>query len=112
MHRFITNAPPGTEVDHKNHDTLDNRDCNLRVCTKAQNQWNAKPRKDNVTGYKGVAWHKATQKWVAHIKANGIKHHLGLFKTIREAVIAWNEAALKYHGEYVYLNPIPEEEQS
>lgn len=30
LHRFIMNAPKGIEVDHINHDTLDNRKCNLR----------------------------------------------------------------------------------
>jgi hypothetical protein len=106
------NPPDGMMVDHINHDTLDNRRFNLRVCTKTQNQFNAKLRRDSTSGYKGVGFHKVTQKWMAYIRANNVQYHLGLFKTIREAVIARNVAAIKYHGEYAYLNPVPEEENA
>lgn len=37
MHRFITNAPKGMEVDHINRVRLDNQDHNLRIVTKAEN---------------------------------------------------------------------------
>lgn len=37
LHRVITDAPAGMEVDHINHDSLDNRRCNLRVVTHKQN---------------------------------------------------------------------------
>lgn len=37
LHRLITNAPSGTEVDHRNGDTLDNRRENLGVVSKAEN---------------------------------------------------------------------------
>lgn len=37
MHRLIVNATKGTYVDHKNHNTLDNRKENLRVCTNQEN---------------------------------------------------------------------------
>lgn len=40
LHRFIMEAPRGIEVDHINHDTLDNRRENLRLVTKSQNQQN------------------------------------------------------------------------
>jgi hypothetical protein len=40
MHRLITKAPPGMVVDHINHDGLDNRRCNLQVCTHQENMWN------------------------------------------------------------------------
>ena len=37
LHRLLTDCPPGLVVDHLNHDTLDNRSCNLRVCTHSEN---------------------------------------------------------------------------
>jgi len=33
LHRFIMNVSKDKQVDHKNHNTLDNRKCNLRICT-------------------------------------------------------------------------------
>ena len=41
LHRYIIpDVPSGYEVDHISLDTLDNRKCNLRVCTHQQNQCN------------------------------------------------------------------------
>lgn len=37
MHRFITTPLDSEVVDHINHNTLDNRRENLRVCTQAEN---------------------------------------------------------------------------
>ena len=42
MHRLLTGAKRGEEVDHINHDTLDNRRENLRVGTHKQNMENGK----------------------------------------------------------------------
>ena len=44
MHRFILNAPKGTQVDHRNHDTLDNRRENIWLCTPSQNRLNNRSR--------------------------------------------------------------------
>jgi len=40
IHRQIMEAKPGSQVDHRNRDGLDNRRCNLRFCTNAQNAMN------------------------------------------------------------------------
>jgi hypothetical protein len=58
MHREVLNAPEHSEVDHINHDTLDNRRDNLRLCTRQQNTQN---RKSKVTEYKGVSFNKVLQ---------------------------------------------------
>ena len=91
MHRLITAAPPGMEVDHINHDTLDNRKENLRVCTKSQNQLNRhKARADSSSGIPGVGQHK--NKWRARIQINGEQIHIGLYGTKEEASKAYAEA--------------------
>jgi hypothetical protein len=47
-------------MDHVNGDRADNRWCNLREATQSQNQANTSMRADNISGYKGVCWHKVT----------------------------------------------------
>lgn len=52
LHRFITDCPDGFVVDHLNHNKLDNRCENLRICTQKENMENCeyKPGKSNVKG--------------------------------------------------------------
>lgn len=100
MHVEIMNPPAGMLVDHINGDTLDNRRCNLRVCTKGQNQMNMRRNSRNTSGYRGVHWHALRGKWVAMIKVNGERHYLGLFESVEAAATAYAEASRKYHGEF------------
>lgn len=105
MHRFIMNCPENMTVDHINHDTLDNRKSNLRICTLQQNCGNQGPRK-GTSKYKGVSWYKQIKKWTAQISYKFKKIRLGYFKTEKEAAQAYNEAAKKYHGKFAYLNEV------
>lgn len=104
MHRLIMDTPIGFETDHINGNKLDNRRKNLRVCTTAENQLNRGVPKNNTSGFKGV--HKFRNKWRSSIKINSRRVHLGLFTCPIEAASAYNEAAIKYHGEFAKLNPI------
>jgi len=100
MHRLIIGAPKGVEVDHINHETLDNRKSELRICTTSQNQHNAGKRADNTSGYKGVCWHKRCQKWYAQIMLNGKLKSLGYFDTPEAAHAAYCKAATELHGSF------------
>lgn len=104
MHRLILNTKNGLDTDHINGDGLDNRRCNLRAVTRAQNSWNKKHCRDSITGLKGVGVvgqkSKAKTKYMAVIMANGNRHYLGLFPTAELAHKAYCEAAQKLHGEF------------
>lgn len=82
LHRFIMNTPKGMVTDHINHNTLDNRKCNLTNATLSQNQQNRKgARKGSKSGIRGVSWDNKNQDWVVVVK--GI--YYGRFKNIEEA---------------------------
>jgi len=106
MHQIIMNAPKGMCVDHKNGNPLDNRRCNLRICTRSQNSCNKGKPKSNTSGYKGVTWQTREQKYYCKLMVNKRVIPLGYFTCPVEAAKAYNEAALKYHGEFAYLNPV------
>ena len=85
-------------VDHINHNTLDNRKCNLRVVTKSQNQMNA--------NYKGVCLMK-NGKYYAHIKINQKLINLGTYVFEEEALFARWYAETILFGKYRYLKEKP-----
>jgi len=88
------------QVDHINGCGLDNRRCNLRLATYAQNSMNKGMRKDNSSGYKGVFWNKKIKKFTASIKVNRKSQYLGAYDTEIEAHAAYCEAAKLYFGEF------------
>jgi hypothetical protein len=100
MHRIISNALEGAEVDHINGNTLDNRKENLRLCTHSENIKNQKLRSNNKSGYKGVYFCKNNQKWRSSIRVNGKKFYLGSFNNPEEAYASYCDASKKYHGEF------------
>lgn len=93
-------------VDHVNGNKLDNRSENLRLATKAQNMRNRGKPSSNTSGYKGVSYHRPTNKWKAYIKADYKQRYLGLFDNPEEAARSYNRAALELHGEFAHLNPL------
>lgn len=109
MHKLIIGNSNGLEIDHKNRNGLDNRRGNLRLATPAQNKYNVGIKKNNTTGYKGVFFVKKSNLYWAYIKADKKRIGGGCFKTPEEAAKKYNELALKYHGDFAYLNEIKNE---
>lgn len=85
LHRWIMNCPKHLQVDHINHNTLDNRKINLRKVTCRENNCN---KRNNKSGFAGVRWHPQGNKWNARITIKGKEKSLGMFKTKEEAINA------------------------
>jgi hypothetical protein len=105
VHRLIwimhNGAIPGDmEIDHKDGNPLNNHIENLRIANKSQNGCNRGKNKNNKSGFKGVMFYKAYNKWTAQIKINRKGKSLGYFDTPEEASIAYQNAAKLYHGEF------------
>jgi len=110
MHSLIAKTPKGMLTDHINGDKLDNRKSNLRICTASQNQQNKGNPVNNTSGAKGVDWDNKNKRWRARIRVQGKYIYLGLHKLINSAIVAYNDAAKKYHGDFAKLNELLPEE--
>lgn len=93
-------------VDHINRDVCLNTRNNLRLSTRSTNAQNTAVYKSSSCGYKGVSFHKRLDKWQARIQVQTKRLHLGYFQSSEEAAKAYNVAALEYHKEFAYLNPV------
>jgi hypothetical protein len=76
-----------------------NRISNLREVTNSQNMHNRGPQSNNTSGYKGVYYDKQRGLYAASIKFNGLKIHLGRFKTAIEAFKAYEIKANELFGD-------------
>jgi hypothetical protein len=104
MHKFITEYE---RTDHENGDGLDNRRINLRVATALQNSMNTLKQQGNVlSDFKGVSWYKygTTRPWRARITVDGREKSLGYFPREIDAARAYDEAAVKFYGEFAKTN--------
>lgn len=90
-------------VHHVNGNGLDNRRENLRVITQSENIA-AKHREANSTGYRGVYLRKSDGRYVAEIKVDGRKRHLGSYANPWAAGQAYNAAATEAWGDMAVLN--------
>ncbi len=85
MHRLLTGAPKGLQVDHINGDSLDNRKSNLRFATQSQNNANSRHQTNKSSRYRGVSWIKRRKRWRAFIQHEGRYIHLGHFEDEKQA---------------------------
>lgn len=71
---------------------------NIRWATPQQQARNHRNVR-NTSGYKGVSWKRANNKWQSAIRHNGKSVYLGLFETPQDAYLAYKRAALNFYGE-------------
>ena len=81
----------------------DNSIENLRPAN-SKNQQNAKIRKDNKSGIKGVYWFAELKKWKVDIGVNGKRKYIGVFNDLELAELVAQEARDKYHGKFARHN--------
>jgi hypothetical protein len=107
---YMTGEWPKEHIDHINGDTADDRWCNLRQCSIAENMANTKLlRLNNTSGARGVSWNKRLEKWHARVNFQGCLHHCGYFDSFEEAVQARDAKAKQIHGAFAKLNVSSEE---
>ena len=100
MHRLIMGMMVGIAVDHIDGNGLNNSKANLRIATTSENAMNRRPRKDSISGLKGVSWCKARRSWQASIAVDKKRIHLGFYYTAIDAHAAYCAASVRYHGEF------------
>jgi hypothetical protein len=95
---YLGEPPP--EIDHINGDRSDNRLENLRAATRAQNMHNAKAKRHSTSGHKNVQWDSESGKWRVRVRVNGVRHHVGRFSELDDAVAAARQFMLENHKEF------------
>lgn len=91
-------------VDHINRNPLDNRKCNLRICTQTDNTKNKSLYKNNKSGHSGVYYNKRDKIWCAYINCKNKGYYLGQYKTKEEAIEIREKYEKEFFGEFAPTN--------
>lgn len=104
MHALVLRAGPGSIIDHRNGNPLDNRRENIRLCSSSQNAANAivAEREGKTSRFKGV--YRSKGKWVGQIRCDSAQFRLGSFDIEDDAARAYDAAALEKFKEFALTN--------
>jgi hypothetical protein len=97
MHRMVMNTPKGLSTDHINHNRLDNRKKNLRICTNRINHQNRVKKTDGLPA--GI--YKTPSKkgsYVVRITKDYKLLTIGTYSTIKECIAVRNEYLNQLEG--------------
>src|ERR1700674_4133076 len=103
LHREILNCGKGKLVDHANHDTLDNRRSNIRICTRSSNNSNSVGRV-NKCGFRGIHFIPLSNLYQSQIGHANRNLTGGSFKNPEDAARDYDQLAIKLHGEFAVTN--------
>lgn len=107
VHRIIWKLVTGEEpqfIDHINLVKNDHRWCNLRNCTKTENQGNRIKRSDNSSGFKNIGWDNSRQKWRVQIAKKGSKKFMKRTQTLAAAIAYQRLMSAIMYGEFARIS--------
>ena len=100
LHRLL--LPASDQVDHINHNGLDNRRENLRACNNSENNRNKDFQRSPESGHTGVRLNKKNGRYYARIMVDKKEISLGGYATLDEAINARKQAEIQYFGSYKF----------
>jgi hypothetical protein len=101
LQRWIFGDPDDKTIDHKNHDTFNNKRSNLRVSDKEKNAKNRGSKNvNNKSGYRNVCWNKQYKQWMVQIMVDGKNKRIGYFDDVDEAGTYAEKMRQEHYGDY------------
>jgi len=84
---YMEGLMPYSEIDHIDHNGLNNKWNNIRRVSRTYNTRNQRLSVRNKSGYIGVSWDKKAKKWTASIMVNGKTVNLGSYDNKEHAAL-------------------------
>lgn len=96
---YVYGKWPENDIDHRDHNTVNNRIKNLRDATNSENHQNIikAPSSNSSTGFLGVHFHKKKNLYQTQIKISGKSMHIGYFHSAELAHEAYLKAKRQIH---------------
>ncbi len=99
---FIVNPDNLKCIDHIDRNKTNNKISNLRWVGFSDNSSNS--TRKNTLGFRGVEYKSKINRYIARIKYKKIVYYIGCFKTLKEAILAYDKRATEILGKYAITN--------